>query len=970
MMMFLRSTLVCGFVAVACATARADDKYILGKDDEDFARELNRAGYVDLARQLSEAIQKTRGGEKSELLNIDLSADEASREKDPKKRVALLLEIVKQKEAYADKHKGSEQGDVVVDSLPLLYQVVGESIAAAIQGEQDAGAAASLRNEGVELFKRAERALNEQLQEIDKQREAKQDDITTLEDLDEEQAEDPLDRKKMLTMYSLIRTYYFHALLLEDSDADKPLKFSKSVELFQEFQLDFANSYPYYEGYVYEGLCHEGLGKTDEAIGSYDAAIKIRENWEKGSTGVWPMPAEAAHICSWAVLQKMTALAKKNDDKAVIAAADDFLNSTPDAFRTMKGLAVLAAKADACSRSGDSAALEAAAKKLIEIDPQGLGGQKGRDLLGMGSGGGGKGLGFFESLRAAEQAIARNEVDLGITLCQRVIDNSRGTKDQAAASAQACLLLGIAEARAGRMQGAVVAWETAAERFGPNDTAGDALWRAVNGWLELYAQEQRGYYKTRSREAVNRLLKDYPNSPQAAMAQLWEGRQLDAEGKFLEAAKSFDGVPEKSPAYGEALYRSANSYANQVRTVLQKDKKADVKALVAGAESRVKKAREVLEAAARATLDTPTQARLLGIAFAARVSLAGLYLVNGVDRSGDVEPLLEGIETQYPGDGDKLSAAWGLRIRALQNLDKVDDAITQLDQQLAKDPKTKGIGPIALAIGRALDQRAQDLVKEKGASPGADAQFQRAVKYYLLSVAPQVDGREPLRVDAVEAIADRLLALGLQFNAVPETVASFVDWTGKRKETAAWTEAARLYELVVPLTPSYRTQIHLAQAYGYLGKFKEAASTYAQLFDHERFVNAGTKKIDPEAQRARPELLLAYVEYGVALREAGVAARDEASLERASGAFEAIVTSVAADSKTWWQAKYWQVQLLVDRGRYDVAEVALRSVRRTSNNFDDGRFGYRDRFVALEEDVKKKLPPQQPKQPQQPQRPK
>jgi tetratricopeptide (TPR) repeat protein len=951
---------------VACALGRLgpghDDKYVLGKDDKDFALELARAGYPDLARDFAAAVERVRtdpaGKAEAELLRIDLDADLAQRERDVKKRMNLLLDVVKAKQTFGEAHKGTPVGDSVVSSLPDLYRSVGEAISTGIQNEQDPAEVAKLRTVGSELFEQAERSLNilvKDLQDkVDKQEPDPNPPVT------EEQQQTPLEEKLMLAKYSTFRTYYFHGRLLEEGSADRTAKLKKAIDLFQEFQFDYLNYLPCYEGYVYEGMCNEDLGQPDKAAASFDSALKIRELFAKTPTGLWQLSREAADLVSWAVVQKMTLLDKQGKTKEAITAADEFFNTTPDAAATMKGLAILAAKADAQQKLGDQAGLEATAKKLIELDPNGAGGAKGRDLTGQASGGGGKGLGLFESLRLAEGAIGRGEMDLATSLCQQVIDRSRGTKDWQNASAQACLLLGIAAVQQKRMDEAVVAWETAYERFPKGDATPEALSRAVKGWSNYGQTVDRGPYKTRWKELLTQLLAKYPTSPQAASAKLIELTVLVNEGKFEDAAKAADAIPENSPSFGEAMYQAGDACAKQVRAMLQKDKSAAVKPLVDKAVAYYGKARAALEAAAKATLETSQQNRLNAYAFDCRLGLVALYLVKGVDRAADALPLLDEIEKQYASDPDKIAKIWSARIQTYRDLGKVDEAIAQLDAQIAKDPKNRAVPAAAGALGVVVDQRAQDSLKKSGPSASVDQQFQKAVRYYLLGVGPQIDGREPLRVEQVEQVADRLLALGLQFNAVPESVTSFVDWTAKRREVATWTEAAKLYEVVLPQTPSYRTLVHAAQTYGFLGKFKDAAKKYAELFDRERFVDFAAKKLDDEALRTRPELLGALVEYGYCARESGLSPADPTALSKGSSIFEAIVQSVARDSRSWWQAKYWQIQLMYDRGEYPIADVAIRSVKRGSENYDEGKFGYKDKFVALEAEITRKLPPTAP----------
>src|SRR5262249_44598516 len=157
--------------------------------------------------------------------------------------------------------------------------------------------------------------------------------------------------------------------------------------------------------------------------------------------------------------------------------------------------------------------------------------------------------------------------------------------------------------------------------------------------------------------------------------------------------------------------------------------------------------------------------------------------------------------------------------------------------------------------------------------------------YYVLSVKPQMKGDVAPNVDEMEGVANRLFVYGLHFNDVPEDVTSFLDWSGTVTAPEFWQQAAAVYEALLPSTPSYRSVISLARTYGFLGMWKEAAVAYAKLFEREAFVVPGAKKIDPEAIRARPELLPAYIEWGVAEQRAARADRDKARRERALGIF-------------------------------------------------------------------------------------
>jgi hypothetical protein len=160
---------------------------------------------------------------------------------------------------------------------------------------------------------------------------------------------------------------------------------------------------------------------------------------------------------------------------------------------------------------------------------------------------------------------------------------------------------------------------------------------------------------------------------------------------------------------------------------------------------------------------------------------------------------------------------------------------------------------------------------------------------------------------------------------------------------------------VLPLTPSYRTQINLCRAQGFLGRFEEAAAGYARLFERESFADPVARTINPEAMRAKPELAFAYLEWGVCERETGVAQHANDRLSRASSIFESLVLATAAETQLWWQAKFFQLQVLVDRGEYQIADIGLRSLERNWPDFDGGKHGLKERFQRLGQELAKKV---------------
>lgn len=941
-----------GVSEVAAAARAANDEKRLGKDDLEFARALSARGYPDLAGEILAAYQRTKGGSSEDALGamviqLELEEAQAYREPDVAQRAKRLAKLVEERESFVKDHSGTLAADDVLNGLPDLYRGVGELIAAAVQQENiDSTQKQELRAAGEAMFDRAVRAIKKQREELQQRRES----------LDSPEPDPDLERQYMIASYNLGRTHYFHGLLLGPESDVRGIILQQALDVFSEFAIDYGDQLLAYEGYIYDGLCHKELGEVEKAVESFDAAIALRDlDWERRPDGRIDMPPETADVVSSAVLQKMLLLSETGDQAGAAAVGQDFLDTTPDALEALKGLAVLAQQAEAYKSLGDDKALEATARLLVEADPRGPGGELGRELL---RGGAKAALGAADTLKLAETAVARRELERGVALCQEVMISARGTSDEQNLGARAGLFLGVALVQMGRLHDAVVAWDGSSQRYGKGKDGPECLWRTVTGFLELQEQERRAYYKNLARERMDALVKRYPESPYASQAAIFEGKQLEAEQQYARAAEKYESVAPSSPTYEEALYRAGNAWFRVAQDALKKGSSAEAKQAVAKSEELLKRAGPALEAAAARTLDLSAQDRMRALSFGVRISLANLYLLSGVDRAADVGPLFDGVETQFPDDAAKISTARNLRLKALQSQGKVDDAIALLDRLVREDPDAAGVGSGAAALAQVLDTRAAALRAKDPRSAEAETMARKAASYYVLSVRGQLEGAEAIRVDELEQIANRLFALAMQFGRVPDDVASFVDSSSAVPSRDQLEQAARIYEAVLPLTPSYRTLISLARVLGFLGRWQEAAAHYSELFSQQRFADTATKTIDQTALRAKPELLSAYLEWGVCEREAAKQESDSerlARLNRSSAILETLANSTARDSKMWWQSKYYLIRTLIDLGNYKVADTALSSLERTTEDFDGGKYGLNEKFRALKQELSGKI---------------
>ncbi len=939
------ASLLLAAAAAAAAPLAAQSEAILGTGNAAFARALADAGLDDQAEGVSRVIQTRPDlmsedeGLEIEALALSLRELRARREPDPLARKDLLVQIIADKNAFIDGHSRTRSAEYLRGDLPNSYLMLGETLSDAIQAEKDPSKVAELRFDGLSRFAKAEEALKDRIELLEQRHQEGSISASYY------------DRQSMSASYGLARTLYFHALLFPEGDPEQQRVLEEAIGAFSDFALDYGAYLQSYEGLIYQGLCDKRRGDTQMALEDFDSAIALREGYLRDDNGVYDAPSEVVDVLSWAVQEKMRLLAELGEHTRVVETAEDYLASLPEAESALRGMAVLLAKARAESALDELDAARASAERLIELDPQGDYGAAARSLMTeFGSGG----LDAAALLKVAETMSAQGRHDRALDLCRQVRERAANKPELVDVGVDAYLLSGSIYVRQDRLHEASLAFDSAAEVAKDPKQGGDALWKAVNAYQRLHSQERRPFYEKRAQDRMRQLANRYPSHPRAAYAQLLEGQLLEGQGEWQKALDLYLQMKAGAQGYEEGQYRAGSSLYRLSREEAQAGKEAEAKAHLARAEQQLRTSMEMLDKAEKNTLDRELQAEFQSLEYLARALLCRLLIDDG--RSAEVDTLLADAEERYGAESDRIANVWSLRIQAKQGQGKLDEAIQLFESLLQKDPNAPGIAASAGVLARALDLAGvEEFEKTQGSPQGVDL-WRKAAYYYGISIKPQLDGSASLLPDSVGEVAQRLYTMALVFNGVPETADTFVDWQEKPKEPALWEEAARIYEKLLSLAPSQRTMIQLARTFGLLGRMDEAAGIYARVFDTLQLVEPGPGgKFDPRVIRANPESIYAYLEWGVAEHLTGMAEQDRDRQSRAYEIFKRLNENTEPDSRLWWQATYYQVKSWFDRGDYPNAKIAMRNVKRTANeNFDEGKYGLQPRFVALENELKKK----------------
>lgn len=941
---WIAASVFCAFAGLAHGQSPA----VLGRADADYASALLRGGYTDLAEKLCTLLQ-TQGNLPPEeaagvkALHLDLRLDLALREPDLIKRKDTLKSILDEKEDLVRQYAGRKIAEDTAAGLPEVYQKLGETISRAIQSEKDPGLISQLQKEGGDVFKAAESKLEARISELN--------DLIA-----EATTPNPkLDEGLIAARYNLPRTRYFHALLFGKSDTtSRDIHLDEAIKGFQEFGLDYGDTLFGYEGLIYEGLCYKEKENWEDALKAFDDAIALRDGYEPDSKGVYSgMGPYEADLVSWGVLQKVTLLVERGQTADAIAEAKTFFDTVPTPDEARHGLAIREMLAQAYLKAGDFRAAGAQADKLIEADPRGTWGSAGRAIQAKLLQTGGP-VDAANVLLIAQDLLGRGETDKALRVAHTAIDAVGKDPKQAGTGVDAWLLIGQAYLSRDWDHEAAMAFDAAVEQFGTTDKTAEAVYQSMKAYSRLQKAEKKNYYKVRADERQKTLATKFGDHPRAAEAQLYEGDQLAAEGKRVEAAEFYGKVPPTAKSYLEAQFRAGEAYLFHAFDLWKVDaQKAEAKTFAEQAERLMKKAMTEADIARDKTMNLDEKKALDSIGLRARIRLAQLYLHKEVSRWTDVVPLLEGADERFSANSEAVANFWTFRIDALRGQGKLEDAIGLLEALIKKDAESKAIGSAAGNLARALDARSDELREKEKKPREADEMRRKAANFYAIAGRALLKA-EPFDVRAVEVTAGRLFTLGLIVNDVPEKQETFVGWDAtKNKETANWTLTAELLKKALDAQPGYKMEVTLGRTYGFLGNYDDAATVLGALFDREQVYDDKKKALNKKLLRDKPELLYSYFEWGVAEHMVAAKSQDGDRFRRAQLILSTMTRNLDPNTANWWFAKYYEAANLYAAGSYTDACFLMNDIDRTTSGYGK-EFGLDDDFAKLKDQLKDK----------------
>ena len=359
------------------SSAEPQTAAVLGRDNAEFAQRLHEHNYTELADGLCRTIRDNNPSNNDlleiEALSFELEVEVIRRDPDLISRKNALRSVIDRENTFLGENARHRVAEGLRSRLPNLYLEYVATLAAALEGQADAEQRAALVQEAEEVLAEAEQSLRERIERFTAQIDEGAGNIAYAE------------RQLQSARFSLARMDYNHSLLYAEGAPEREERLEAALDGFQDFGFDYADTLQNYQGIIYQGLCHEALGLTEDALVDFEDAVALREQF-LFEDGLYQVGPDEADLISGATLRRVELLSRLKQHAEAAAAAADFLETIPDALAATSGTQVLAAKARAEIGAGDVTAASASAQALVEIDPRGWAGRTGREILGAPAG--------------------------------------------------------------------------------------------------------------------------------------------------------------------------------------------------------------------------------------------------------------------------------------------------------------------------------------------------------------------------------------------------------------------------------------------------------------------------------------------------------------------------------------------------------------------------------------------------------
>jgi len=424
------------------------------------------------------------------------------------------------------------------------------------------------------------------------------------------------------------------------------------------------------------------------------------------------------------------------------------------------------------------------------------------------------------------------------------------------------------------------------------------------------------------------------------------GEILERKGQLKAAADLFCQIRENCPVYDDAQVSGGHDYRRDAEQRWEKARsvpavREELAKQLSLAESMLRKALPRLESAGR------ERVRTLAFAY---FELASISLHEAVGKPADALAFLKKCVGLLPPDSEMHPRLAELEIQADLAEKNLDAAATVLNRMLTTYPDSA-------STSRSCRRLAQ---RFEATDPS------RAAKYY--SAWLDRSSTTPTTMPELQQVADGLYRAARSLNGLDDTVRSVMDLKGKAPvDRAIWRTAATAHEMLLQSTDlgekdAAVAATRLAWCTGFMANapadWTKAKASCEKVLEGQGVLKNGS--LNRNVLADKKWLLGIYLEYGHDLYQLGKAGQ-KFQFGNALTVFGDVVDVTEKESEPWWFARYMGIRSLFERGEggdIRAAAAALSLLEGNRPGFDGGKFGMKDRFIELRDQVRASAGPQ------------
>jgi tetratricopeptide (TPR) repeat protein len=925
------------------------------KDEEDaeFASALIGRGYLDLADELTLQLVNAASTPAKKgnalLYRAELLYALAQAESDVTKGQAIVDQAIALLRDFVKANAGAPSAGQVRAALANLQSKQAQILINVQKVEPDPAKATAMRNRAMAIFGEIESELR-----------------TVVKGLKEQALKAPPtdESDRILIDYSMqfVKTLLEHGRMAGGEDRKALL--DEAIKLAEDFQYDFGNRSVAFDVLRIEGLCRMELGDFTKAEQRIKSALTLRDQLPEKSE---PNDFQLG-ILRDAHLALVQLYLKSGRHLQAVEAVDRAFAVDPKLKGTDPGWTLQLEKAQGYASMGDLVRATATANQIIAANPNGRNAYLARERMTTWITVKGRAT-PDRLMTAAESYLDREQWREALSSFRRVIELSTAPADRDKYAPTAYYKMGQCLLEMGRHGEAAYAFENVVRDFASNENAPRACFEAMRCAQRLVNLSNDPRDEAWKDQFLNTLSSKWPTHPSARNVKFIQAEKAETAGDLPKAADLYRQVPEDAELYEGALVRAGFCYYQSAATRWEKEGKTDrIKPEI---QKQMQMAEEVfkkfLARLGKPELE-PKVPELVkqraGFVAVANQFLAYVYMHEVIGRAADAVQLLDESAKPLAANDDKLAKIWEVKVRALLNMGKLDEAVQVLESLYQRFPDGLPIARACKSVAVRLDQATADLEKAGGDPKVVRENLKRVSRYYTTWLNEGPSNGLRVTMGDVVSVSEALYITARRLNGLTEKQSSFLDLKGQQlPEPQYWKDAAFVHTLLADerigkLNDAERLKVfqRLARCTTFIASeaqdWLRAKNIYSDIFKSYQLVNA-RDELNVAVLQKHPALLGLYIELGYVYIELA-RCKQKFQYDNAMTVFNNLLRVAQPGSEPWWICKFAAISALYERGGsgdITTARVAMENVERNYPDYDGGTYGLKAKFLELKPKV-------------------